>query len=604
MKFSTLTIENFKGFKAAAVDLAANGPGVYFVKGVNKAEPRLGSNGAGKSSIWHALCWCLYGRTPDGLRNPDIKPWFAKGVPTVTVTIDNQKVKRTTNTNGLSLNGEQVGQEQVDTLLGMSFPVFTNTILLGQGRPLFFDLKPQDKMALFSDTLDLGRWDRRASYAGDQVREVEQSIFELTGRLQGVEGQRLQLREQSQRVAEASERWEAECSAKLKECEDKLTKTLLVVATVQGEVDKADLNYDGAETELRDLDRKAGDFERAAAALGSQEGAFRATCKHAEQEYARARSTLSKLGSGSQCPTCGQSLKGTSLEKHRKTLADQCAKLKARAESSMPAALVKARTKYTVDLERWTVARTRFKMISNKAKDKLDAYRQQLADLKAEVKRLEQQKKEYAAEGNPYRTQIKTLAKQTAQLQETREELQAQLDKLVRRRERTKFWVKGFRDVRLYVVEDVLQELTLSTEALLGAVGLEDWAISYAIERETKSGTTQQGLTVTILSPGLAKPVRWESWSGGEAQRLKLVGSLALSEVLLAHAGVCPNLEILDEPSRGMSTEGVYDLVDCLTQRAQDQGLNIYYTDHRVMQSANFRGTLTVEKDNRGSRIV
>src|SRR5580765_5279006 len=79
MKLSLIhvIVDNFKSFVGEhQLPLDAYRPGLHFVGGNNKLEPRLGPNGAGKSALMvDAITWCLFGRTPSALRNPDIKPW-------------------------------------------------------------------------------------------------------------------------------------------------------------------------------------------------------------------------------------------------------------------------------------------------------------------------------------------------------------------------------------------------------------------------------------------------------------------------------------------------------------------------------------------------
>jgi energy-coupling factor transporter ATP-binding protein EcfA2 len=98
--------------------------------------------------------------------------------------------------------------------------------------------------------------------------------------------------------------------------------------------------------------------------------------------------------------------------------------------------------------------------------------------------------------------------------------------------------------------------------------------------------------------------VRWEAWSGGEGQRLRLIGALALAEVLLAHAGLEPKIEILDEPTRHLSPEGVRDVAEYLILRSQDTGRKIFLVDHQLMDSSQFASTITIAKDRKGSYVV
>jgi len=97
--------------------------------------------------------------------------------------------------------------------------------------------------------------------------------------------------------------------------------------------------------------------------------------------------------------------------------------------------------------------------------------------------------------------------------------------------------------------------------------------------------------------------VRWENWSGGENQRLRLIGSLALSDVLLARAGIETNLETLDEPAVYWSSEGIQELCAFLAERAKVRGKTIFYIEHNTVQSHYFEEVIRVVKDKKGAYI-
>jgi DNA repair exonuclease SbcCD ATPase subunit len=205
---------------------------------------------------------------------------------------------------------------------------------------------------------------------------------------------------------------------------------------------------------------------------------------------------------------------------------------------------------------------------------------------------------------NPHLEAVKGLIRKKNVIKAEIEGMQELRAKLSRISERVKFWVKGFKEVQLYIIDEVLQELELVSNSMLTEMGLEDWSLKYAVEKETQAGTVQRGLNVTVLSPDNDKAVRWECWSGGEGQRLRVVGALALSEVLLNHAGVTPNIEILDEPTRGLSDEGVNDLCEYLATRAEQLNKQCWLIDHAAIPSSHFTSTLTVLRDKKGSRLV
>lgn len=65
MKFGDILIENCLSIQNARVVLGARG--LVNVEGCNKDDPSASSNGAGKSSIFDALFWCLFNETARGV---------------------------------------------------------------------------------------------------------------------------------------------------------------------------------------------------------------------------------------------------------------------------------------------------------------------------------------------------------------------------------------------------------------------------------------------------------------------------------------------------------------------------------------------------------
>lgn len=606
LRFDKLLIRNFKSFEGEHVlDLQA--PGLYFVRGRNEAEPALESNGAGKSSIWDALCWCLFGRTPDGLRNPDVRPWFGKGQTLVALSLTTDKkheLVRTIKPNTLVLDKRTVGQEQVEELLGVSYAVFTNTVLLGQGQPLFFDLKPQQKMELFSEVLSLERWDQRSTHANEEANKLEQELGVLQAEASGLTAQIEDTARLLAAAEEASTLWREERKQQLDSAARKIKALESSVNKQQRELDKHDLAHDGATTELRALEAQSAKYEQKARALRDRSATFTAQRESAKAELRRAREELKELGKGDKCPTCGQSLTGTALARHHRKLADKCAELEKAAEAQPPKKLVEDIAVLDAEIKRWEKSREAFRHKSYEAEDASQSLKETLAQDRAALNELQRAVKQQEEDLNPHAPLLNKLRKQHNRLLKDQEELVEYMGWLERKVARTRFWVKGFKEIRLLVVDDVLQELTLVTNAMLDTVGLVGWEVRYDIERQTKSGSTQTGLNVAILSPDRDEPARWESWSGGEGQRLRLVGAFALSEVLLAYAGVQPSLEVLDEPSRGLARGGVYDLCDLLADRAQQLGKAVWYCDHMSVESNLFDGVLVVTKDNKGSRLA
>jgi ABC-type transport system involved in cytochrome bd biosynthesis fused ATPase/permease subunit len=83
------------------------------------------------------------------------------------------------------------------------------------------------------------------------------------------------------------------------------------------------------------------------------------------------------------------------------------------------------------------------------------------------------------------------------------------------------------------------------------------------------------------------------------------VGAQAgLSNLIRDRTGADIPLEVWDEPTQGLSEEGVLDLLDCLAARAKREDRQIWVVDHRSLGYGGFDGTATVVKTEAGSHIV
>lgn len=599
LSFVWMVLEDFKSFNGKhRIDFADFDIGVHFVRGRNQRHKRLGPNGTGKSTLWDALCWCLTGKTPRGLRNPDVRPRGKKVTVRVRIKFASGYVQRTAFPNTLTLNGKDVGQEQIDAFTGLSFEVLNHTLLLGQFRPLFFDIDAGDKMQLLSDVLVLDRWETRSQLAAERARGFEKEhTVELTTQF-SLRDQLTRAQEQYTVAKAERDAWEARRTRQMDDAANEIKNLDGIIATCQDQIDRATLALDSAGTEVKQL---VIDIEKAERGYALAAEAYYVRTQEVGAIHLRAdqmQDECDGLGKGSKCPTCGQPLHNAIAR--RAELRRQIEELRAeRVSTKLTTAKENAQLKLTV----LTDAKRDFEAKAEAARDILDLKRPGLAPLNARRRVVQDNVKAGFNEPNPHADRTQDARQEVRRLEAAIEDSSDKVAVLLRRIDRATFWVKGFKDIRLYVVGEVLQELELTTNAMLEDVGLSGWSIKYGIERETKKGTVKQGLNVLVQEPDHDKPVRWESWSGGESQRLRLVGALALAEVLLAHAGVTTNLEILDEPTQHLSAEGVRDVCDYLVERARYLKRQIWYVDHMSVDSARFASVTTVVKDRTGSYI-
>lgn len=606
VEISKITIENFRTFRdPQSVDFHALGRGVTYVRGVNKYEPALGSNGAAKSSIWDALQWCLFGRTTHGLRGLDIRPWRTKLHPHVTCLVyvgdaldaaKLYKIERSTKTNGLWIDGKVVDQRAIDMLLGMTLATFENAVLLGQGQPLFLDMRAGDKLAMLSDALALDRWADRSKAAGRLTQTARQNVAEVRAALRAAEDV---LRKTADAIADLknkSSAWEHLQHESKSKRQSEITRLEKLLANAQNVLGTADLAYDGAETELRNSRAKLNDANTKLAQLSRDKDRAAADQRTALRDYNVLKDAAPKKGS--RCPTCGAAIDNADFAKHKREhdAKVEDARLDLRDAEDVLAKADRALKQQQGVVDAHAKDVRDFTDKSNDAIDKRTSAQTRVAEYKAEItahQRITEQ-----SGTNPYDELLADARKTKRQFEQDIADGEAGLIEGDRRVAACEYWVDGFKAVRLYLLEETLDELQAVTNSLLPAIGLHGWQVNYAMERETKAGDTSIGLNVTVLSPANDDAVRWEVWSGGEGQRVRIAASVALSEVLLRRAGVECDLLVLDEPTRHMSPEGIADVGDFLVERGRDQ--QVLYVDHAAVENARFRNRITVTKDRDG----
>lgn len=603
LELLSVTIWDFKEYRGKhKLDIADLGFGVHFVCGKNLVDKGLGSNGASKSTIFDAITWCLYGATIKGLKGPDVRTWGKDTHATVKLWVrvgDNEhSIIRSTKTNGLELDNKQTTQDAIDRLIRLPQALWGHTVLLGQGEDLFLDLKPAAKMSVLSEALSLDKWEERSKRAKQHADGYGVNEIEMNAQLRSLESTREQINGSIETIRAKSSDWESERALRVDRRDGEIKRLTAACERVDKERGVFDLKYDSTETELRASEKQLSTLMSETAELKGKEAAAAATASALRAQVRELEKSLEEKAT--VCPTCGQSLKGqAAIREHHDVVKGRLVEAQSKLRKSL-AALEDCEKACSAMREKANKVRkevSQFLDKSNNAQDGLTRKTRELADLKGELKALRNQEQEQGE--NPFDDMLVRARKQLKATKGLIAESEKLLVIIGRKQVRASYWVKGFKQVRLYLLSEALDELEGVTAALLSAVGLEAWSIRYEIERETKAGAISSGLSVSILKPNMTKAVKWESWSGGEAQRLRLVASMALSEMLLRRAGIECDTIILDEPTQHLSPEGVRDTVDLLIERASN--MQIFYIDHTAQQSKRFASTIMVTKRETGA---
>lgn len=607
LQFKSIAIDNFKTFSGSHKFELARQPGLYYITGKNLLNPELGANGVGKSTLWDALTWVLWGKTGrDNKPAAAITPWGTKGTTKVELHfIRNGKsvvMKRERNPNRLAAmtednpEGGDIVQEDVPKLLGMTEEMFRRTLVLGQFGTLFLDLKPEAQGQMFTEALSLDIWNKASATAGDAAkaasRTKERAEAELSASVQLLEGIAGEITD----AEKASALFEQDKAARIK-------KIKTGIETLQGDLNKLE-EAPLLKPPLPDQSKSQELNKQLSEARSALEIAL-ADRKRlgVDLERAQARADLFKATKKKTCPECGQEISAAEYKEKKEAAdaaladADDAVVQKLNDIAEMREKGLKLKADYDKAVEKESHAVDAYD-------DALSAYNDYQAEVQAVRAELQRQRRALSDEEGSQNTHEASLARLRTRRQTYRAsqgDLKEKAAQAAKESAEADFWVAGFREIRLSIIDRALTELQMAAANHAAMLGLDDWGIKFDTERETQSGKVNYSFTVLLYPPGQKEPVKWESYSGGESQRWQLAVAFALSEVLLARAGLAPNLEVLDEPTRGLSADGVADLLDHLRDRALELGRAVYFVDHHSLDKGAFDGTLVVEKGKKGS---
>lgn len=579
MRLRSVTIQGFRSFaEEQSLDLAALPPGLYHVQGRNLLEPELEANGAGKSSLFEAFYWCLYGNTSRGVRGDAVENWNGEERCLVIAELDvaagHMAVLRARNPNTLeiSLNGgvvRPVEQIELDSILGMAADVFLYSIYSAQFTPAFVDLRPAEQMAVYSSVLGLDVWEAAGDQASLQSRTVMEKL-EVTRREQAnLEGQAKQLLTVSYDKEEQA--WERERSEKVQQHNSDLKTSQSVLTAVQKELKMVEVGAikfrelrDKVQTQALEVTK----WDRQARGL--------------EQEIAKLKSRNYK-----NCPTCGAPVSDAHVKRELVKKRAEFVGVEGKATGAM--LLHDQLMKEMVQYRDFEVKMLEIQRRLGAAEERLTALRQALTTTTAQT--------------NPYTRQKKEQAQQAAALGASLAMKEKQIQALEQELGAAQFWVKEFKELRLALITESLDQLTLESNEALFSLGLKDWGLKFDTESVTKKGTVNRNFTILVQASNLNKPVPWEAWSGGESQRLRLATRIGFGNLICSRVSVQPTVEFYDEPTQWLSSTGVESLLSILNERAKRYRKVILLADHRSFAFGEFAGTIEVTKDKNGSKI-
>lgn len=574
-------------------------PGLYCVEGRNEEFPRLGGNAVGKTSLLNALTWCLTGKTGDGVAGPKV---VLRGHSTGQVQVqlsDGHTILRTQSPNSLTMDGKTYAPDSFASVFGASYELWMQAVHHAQGAALFVDLSPADRASVLSEILGLQIWDDLTKEVRKDLKRIAAEITEQQRVLSGKQGELSTIESQCMRLkSELNKAEELAQQAEEKRQEEILNLTVKVVnGTAQ---------LDELKKQQQGLLLRSVRVEKQSVAASEKVTPLQAQCQEQatemrllERDRPRLIAELQKFERlGAECPTCGQKVSHEhkaeqllavrhKLETVEKEL-EQVRAFNLESSSSLAEAVSK-----TAELTK-----------------SMRSLQQETSEVNSEIRvvvfRIEKdQETLLALKDKPLAethaaerlvTMLDEQNKRQRKVQAVVKELETNISTSLHAQDDYSYWSKTYPLVRLWLMEQSLQELTLLAPGFLAELGLEGWSMVFETQKATGTGL-QQKLNVEVFPPGITEGCSILSFCGGERTRLRLAAQMALAA---ATAGSqLFGFEIWDEPSAYLSGSGLEDMLNILYNRAHRENKVIFLVDHTVPEFG-FDGVLSLVRTKAG----
>lgn len=606
MQIKRVEFSDFRSFSGEHAFSFDRAPGLYLISGRNEVEPELGSNGVGKSTLIDALFWGLFGVSLESLRSSGLKTWKGSKGPQVKVVFSNGDwIRRRLSPNELVLrHGDQertVTQAELDAFLGINAKEYRHSIITPQDGNSFLSLRSSERLEIVSHVLGLDFWSGCSKIAGQIVIEIGEELDKIKVELSRLAGRLEEAQERERELVGLNQEVQLRRELENLELEQKALARALVRAGRQRSLIESRLDaITQQQKESRERLRALTEERRG---LDARMAEHRAQVKSISDEIDRAERARDRLRERvARCPACGQKI---GADKHADLLGESISTIRVLAGKRR--SLKFAIKELYPRLDRLGLAIDLVERSTREGgADELTAQRAELISEIAAMTTREQAVRESKAR---IESTLEKISRDIASAKEhltklvgRRTILMARSRTLGREMESVAVWVPGFKEIRLMALEDALSVLRAGVLLYLSQVGLGGWDMDFAIEREGQTGAIKNGFHVLIQSPRAPGFVQWEAWSEGEAQRLRLAATMALSAMILDGLGVRTNIEIWDEPCARLSPEGRESVFECLRARAIELGRQVYVIEQGAVDWP-FDGVIGISMGPKGSRI-
>lgn len=637
MKIQKIEIINYGPFYGKH-EFDFSNRGLTLVAGNNLDEPRMDSNGSGKSSIFDALDWGLFGKVPrgdhvDSVINEQAKKDCAVSVSLISDTGANILIERGRGRNTtLSLQVDGVNhtaldiketQAKIEQILGLDREVFHAAVLFAQtDLQHYADSSDNERMDTLTRILQLEEIDILLESALVKMATHKDSIAKLEMELTKADAIHKNLLAQD--FTKLADNWDASHRASMMDFRVVISQKMMEIVNfentkksfpdlsvlkarqleIQGELKALENFYKFPDTDRRIALQLTADRRSAVASKAKELAGL-------EDK----RKGFDTMGLG-KCSLCGQEITKEHLvsevmildlaikdaiDELNKAKADQAIALEneSKVQASYEAALIQYQDSYRAKSLELNQCEATLLTVTQ--------LEQAIAKAKVEYTNLEILKVTKENEKNPYIALGEEIKGKIELAEKEVGRISGAISAANQEKEYYDFWVDAFRvkGLKSYILDSRLQELTDAVNEWVRILtGGTIW-IQFVSQKQTRGSKLVNSPEIKISrwnTDGTITERNYKSWSGGEKQRISFAIDFGLSRLIANRSKQSYDLLILDEVFRHLDQAGKEAVMEMLKLLAMEKS-SIIVVEHDTDFKESFEHCVMVEKKNGRSTI-
>lgn len=619
MYFGKLSIKNFLVIGDAEVDL--HNCGLTLIEGRNEDDESANSNGAGKSSLVDALCWCLYGVTGRGVSgdaviNKKAKKECVVGVEVWTEGLNCYYIERGRKSKRLGNNlivqhvivdGNDVGsgceltkttvadtQALVNDLLGCSYEIFTSSIYAVQEKmPDLPALTDKNLKTLIEEAAGIDKLQRASEIAHAKYQDCVRLTTETQGKIENLTSELSNNKkllddvvyERETHIRNATIEKAQQLRYKdLLESELKKASALPVEAVEAIEKKKAEIQAKIDEYSF--IEAKGAEKQRLAMSAQSHCVMTKKEIEKEKEKIADLNKEINNLEAkiGTHCSECGKVYQAEDLETAKKAIETQIANktkevLKQIEDFKNQVAEAKVLAKDAEDFKKSMPNATELMSAMNELNERLkknqdtqfqiDTQKRELQNLKKSIEATE----EVTVKGEtPYNKTIKTLEESIAKLGKDKKERESEHEKYAEQQKIAEAVDELYsrKGIRAHILDTVTPFLNERTAFYLNTLSDGEITATWQTLTKTAKGDFKEKFSIDVQSVKGANC--FAGLSGGEKRKVRVATSMALQDLVASRAKKPIDLYIADEVDHALDASGLERMMSILEEKAKQFG--------------------------------